>query len=52
MRAAAGPDEARAEGARIARELLGELRRMTAGIVVSTPGGRVDRALDVLALAG
>jgi homocysteine S-methyltransferase len=52
MRAAAGPDEARAEGARIARELLTALRRMTAGVVVSTPGGRVDRALEVLAHVG
>jgi homocysteine S-methyltransferase len=52
MRAAAGPDEARAEGARIARELLAALRPMTAGVVVSTPDGRVDRALEVLAYVG
>lgn len=49
MRAAASPDAARAEGAKIARELLAALRPMTAGAVVSTPSGRVDRALDVLA---
>ena len=48
MRAAGGSDMARAEGARIARELLAELRPMTAGVVVSTPSGLIERALDVL----
>lgn len=48
MRAAAGPDAARAEGAKIARELLSALRPMTAGVVISTPAGRLDRALEVL----
>ena len=38
-----------AEGVKIAQELLAALRGMTAGVVVSTPAGRVDRALDVLA---
>lgn len=49
MRAVAGADEARAEGAKIARELLAALRPMTAGVVVSTPAGRLERALEVLA---
>jgi homocysteine S-methyltransferase len=48
MRAAADADAARLEGARIARELLARVRPMTSGVVVSTPVGRVDRALDVL----
>jgi len=52
MRAAAGPEAARAEGVRIAADMLARLRRMTAGVVVSTPGGRVTRALEVLAAAG
>jgi homocysteine S-methyltransferase len=48
MRATGGSEQARAEGARIATELLAELRSMTAGVVVSTPSGRIERALDVL----
>ncbi len=49
MRATTGPAAARREGAEIAVELLGALRPMTAGVVVSTPAGRVERALEVLA---
>ncbi len=49
MRAAVGVRGAQVEGAKIARELLAALRPMTAGVVVSTPTGLVDRALDVLA---
>ena len=49
MRAATSADAARAEGMAIARELLAALRPMTAGVVVSTQTGRVDRALEVLA---
>ncbi len=49
MRATVGPEAARHEGARIAVELLAALRPMTAGVVVSTPAGRVERALEVLA---
>ena len=49
MRAAVSADAARAEGMAIARELLAALRPMTAGVVVSTQTGRVDRALEVLA---
>lgn len=49
MRAAVSADAARAEGTAIARELLAALRPMTAGVVVSTQTGRVDRALEVLA---
>ncbi len=48
MRAAVGPEQAVAEGARITQELLVELRPMTAGVVISTPSGLVERALDVL----
>jgi methionine synthase / methylenetetrahydrofolate reductase(NADPH) len=48
MRAAGGSELARAEGAKIARELLAELRLRTAGVVVSTPSGLIERALDVL----
>jgi len=52
MRAATGADAARREGATIAVELLAALRPMTAGVVVSTPGGRVERALEILSAAG
>ncbi len=52
MRAATGVDGARREGAKIAAELLAALRPMTAGVVVSTPGGRVERALEILSAAG
>lgn len=52
MRATTGPEAARREGARIAMEVLDALRPMTAGVVVSTPTGRVERALEVLAAAG
>jgi methionine synthase / methylenetetrahydrofolate reductase(NADPH) len=48
MRAAVGPEQAVAEGARIAQELLAALRPMSAGVVISTPSGLVERALDVL----
>ncbi len=51
MRAATGTDGARAEGARIATELLVALRPMTAGVVVSSPTG-MDRAVAVLDAAG
>lgn len=52
MRAAVGPETALQEGAKIAVELLVALRPMTAGVVVFTPGGRLERALEVLAAAG
>ena len=48
MRAAVGAEQAVAEGAKIAQELLAELRPMTAGVVISTPSGLVERALAVL----
>ena len=51
MRAAMSAEQAQDVGARIARELLAALRPMTAGVVVSTPSGLVDRALDVLSPA-
>ncbi len=52
MRAATGAEAARREGAMIAAELLNALRAMTAGVVVSTPAGGVERGLEVLAAAG
>jgi homocysteine S-methyltransferase len=51
MRATTGADEARREGVKIAVELLDALRPMTAGAVVSTPAGRVERALEVVSAA-
>ena len=48
MRTAVGPEQVVAEGARIAQELLVDLRPMTAGVVIFTPSGLVERALDVL----
>ncbi len=51
MRATEGTDAARTEGATIAKELLAELRPMTAGVVVSSPSGLIERALDVLEAA-
>lgn len=52
MRAAATAEAAKREGVEIARELLVALGPLTAGAVVSTPGGAVATALDVLAAAG
>ena len=49
MRATASAEAARQEGVKIARELLTALRPMTAGVVVSTQGGHVGRALEVVA---
>ena len=51
MRAAATAEAAKREGVAIARELLAALGPLTAGAVVSTPGGSVATALDVLAAA-
>jgi homocysteine S-methyltransferase len=48
MRGTHGAEQAAGEGVAIARELVAALRGMTAGVVVSTPGGRADRALEVL----
>ncbi|MEZ5416837.1 MAG: bifunctional homocysteine S-methyltransferase/methylenetetrahydrofolate reductase [Vicinamibacterales bacterium] len=51
MRAASTGEAAKREGVEIARELLAALGPLTAGAVVSTPGGSVATALDVLAAA-
>jgi methionine synthase / methylenetetrahydrofolate reductase(NADPH) len=48
MRATSGPDAARTEGLKIAREILAALRPLVAGVIVSTSEGRVTRALEVV----
>ncbi len=45
---AGGPEEAHAEGIRIAQEVLEAVRGMVQGVQVSTPGGRVEVALEAL----
>ncbi|HEX2217238.1 MAG TPA: bifunctional homocysteine S-methyltransferase/methylenetetrahydrofolate reductase [Gemmatimonadales bacterium] len=45
---AAGPEAAHAEGIRIAQEVLEAVRGMVQGVQVSTPGGRIDVALEAL----
>ncbi len=44
------PEEGRAEGARIAREMLAEAKPMVQGVQVSAPFGRYSVAADVLGL--
>ncbi|HXC96670.1 MAG TPA: bifunctional homocysteine S-methyltransferase/methylenetetrahydrofolate reductase [Edaphobacter sp.] len=46
------PEESRAEGAKIAREMLAEARPMVQGVQVSAPFGRYSVAADVLGLSG
>jgi methionine synthase I (cobalamin-dependent)/5,10-methylenetetrahydrofolate reductase len=46
---AAGPEAAYAEGIRITQEVLEAVRGMVQGVQVSTPGGRIEVALDTLA---
>jgi methionine synthase I (cobalamin-dependent)/5,10-methylenetetrahydrofolate reductase len=46
------PEEGRAEGAKIAREMLAEARPMMQGVQVSAPFGRYTVAADVLGLGG
>jgi homocysteine S-methyltransferase len=48
MRQAETADDAAAEGVRIARELLAELRPMAQGVQLFTLSGTVERAFDVL----
>jgi homocysteine S-methyltransferase len=43
-----GAEEAHAEGLRIAQEVLEAVRGMVQGVQVSTPGGRVEVALEAL----
>jgi homocysteine S-methyltransferase len=51
MAAATTPDAAKAEGVRIAQEMLAEARPMVQGAQVSAPFGRYAAAAQVLALA-
>ncbi len=44
----AGPEAAHAEGIRIAQEVLDAVRGMVQGVQVSSPGGRVEIALEAL----
>jgi homocysteine S-methyltransferase len=43
-----GSEAARAEGARIAREILAAVRPMAEGVQITAPSGRVEDALQVL----
>jgi ribosomal protein L18 len=45
---AGGMEAAHAEGIRIAQEVLEAVRGMVQGVQVSTPGGRVEVALEAL----
>ena len=45
---AAGPEAAHAEGIRIAQEVLDAVRGMVQGVQVTSPGGRVEIALEAL----
>jgi methionine synthase I (cobalamin-dependent)/5,10-methylenetetrahydrofolate reductase len=51
MGAAGSPEAARAEGVKIAQEMLAEARPMVQGVQVSAPFGRYSVAADVLGLA-
>jgi homocysteine S-methyltransferase len=51
MGAVTSPEAARAEGVRIAQEMLAEARPMVQGVQVSAPFGRYNVAADVLGLA-
>ena len=48
----AGPDGAHAEGIRIAQEVIEAVREMVQGVHVSTPGGRLEVALEALGVPG
>jgi methionine synthase / methylenetetrahydrofolate reductase(NADPH) len=52
MAAVTGPEASRAEGVKIAREMLAEARPMVQGVQVSAPFGRYSVAADVLGLNG
>jgi homocysteine S-methyltransferase len=52
MAAVTTPEAARAEGVKIAQEMLAEARPMVQGVQVSAPFGRYSVAADVLGLAG
>jgi methionine synthase / methylenetetrahydrofolate reductase(NADPH) len=51
MGAVSSPEAARAEGVKIAQEMLAEARPMVQGVQVSAPFGRYSVAADVLGLA-
>ena len=48
MRRTTSAAAAAAEGVAVARELVGAIKGMAAGVQISTPSGRLDAALDVL----
>jgi homocysteine S-methyltransferase len=48
---AGGDDVAAAEGVRIAREVLAEVRPLVQGVQLAAPLGRIERALEVLQIA-
>jgi methionine synthase I (cobalamin-dependent)/5,10-methylenetetrahydrofolate reductase len=52
MAAASSPEAGRAEGVKIAQEMLAEARPMVQGVQVSAPFGRYGVAADVLGLSG
>ena len=52
MAAVTTPEAARAEGVKIAQEMLAEARPMVEGVQVSAPFGRYSVAADVLGLSG
>jgi 5,10-methylenetetrahydrofolate reductase len=52
MAAVTGPEASRAEGVKIAQEMLAEARPMVQGVQVSAPFGRYGVAADVLGLSG
>ena len=52
MAAVTNPEAARAEGVKIAQEMLAEARPMVQGVQVSAPFGRYGVAADVLGLTG
>jgi homocysteine S-methyltransferase len=48
MREAESPEAARAEGVTLAREMIGRLVKMVAGVQLSSPAGRFQMALDAV----
>ncbi len=48
MRRAESAEAARAEGVTLAREMIGHLVKMVAGVQLSSPAGRVQMALDAV----
>jgi methionine synthase / methylenetetrahydrofolate reductase(NADPH) len=52
MGAVSSPEAGRAEGVKIAQEMLAEARPMVQGVQVSAPFGRYSVAADVLGLSG